>query len=315
MLAVFLALAAAIGFGGSDFVAGVAARRAGLVVGVTLTAEGVKAILVMIVVPLTSSQLPSGLSLAWGAVAGVSGGLGEMALYAGLRRGAFNVASSLSAIASALFTVGAGLLLGERPSALSLIGIALAIPAIIGVSLNRKPKARPDRADKARTVDAEEDTGRSRGRTDRPAAPILLGLLAGAGFGLSLTALNRAGSRTDLWPLTIAELSAVATIACTAAKYGEFRLPPPGTRCLAVMTGILGTTGLFCFYLATHRGLLAVTAVIYSLFPAVTILLARILQGERLTATRIAGLGLSAGSVVLMAAGGATSVSSRLKSH
>jgi drug/metabolite transporter (DMT)-like permease len=303
VLAVFLALAAALSFGGSDFVAGVAARRAGLVVSVTLTAEAVKAILVMIVVPLISSQLPSGWSLAWGAVAGVSGGIGEMALYAGLRRGAFNVASSLSAVASAVFTVGAGLLLGERPGVLSVVGIALAIPAIAGVSLNRQPKV------------GTEDNGRSRGHPDWPRAPILLGLLAGAGFGLSLTALNRAGSRTDLWPLTVAELAAVATIAGVAAKSGELRLPPPGTRGLALLTGVLGTTGLFCFYLATHRGLLAMTAVIYSLFPAVTILLARILQGERLTAIRIAGLGLAAGSVVLMAAGGAAPPSSAMKSQ
>jgi drug/metabolite transporter (DMT)-like permease len=295
MLAVFLALAAAVSFGGSDYVAGLAARRAGLVVSVTVMAEVVKAVLVVSIVPFVSSQLPSGPSLAWGAVAGVSGGIGEMTLYAGLRQAAFSVASSVSAVVAAAFSVLAGLLLGERPGALQFAGIALAVPAIVAVSV-RGPGAEPT---------GSCGVGRGPDATARHTAGVLWGLIAGAGFGLSLTALNRAGSATDLWPLVVAELAALATVACTAAVIGEFRLPPAATRWLAVVSGILGTAGIFCFFLATHRGLLAITAVIYSLFPAVTIVLARILSRERLTVIRMIGLILAAASVALIAAGGA----------
>lgn len=296
MLAVFLALAAAISFGGSDYVAGLSARQAGLVVSVTVTAEVAKAVMVMSIVPFVSSQTPSGPSLAWGAAAGVSGGIGEMALYAGLRQAPFSVASSVSAVGAAALSVLAGLLLGERPGTLSLVGIALTVPAIIGVSVRRGPGAEPS---------GPCATGCGPGATGRHMAGVIWGLIAGAGFGLSLTALNRAGSGTDLWPLALAELAAVATVACTAAAIGELTLPPTGTRRLAVLTGILGTAGIFCFFLATHQGLLVVTAVIYSLFPAGTIVLARVLSGERLTIIRIVGLGLAAVSVVLIAAGGA----------
>ncbi len=296
MLVIFLALAAAVSFGGSDYVAGLAARRAGLVVSVTVTAEVVKAVLVMSIVPFVSSQAPSGPSLAWGAVAGVSGGIGEMALYAGLRQAAFSVASSVSAVGAAAFSVLAGLLLGERPGALSIAGIVLTVPAIIGVSIGRGQSGEPG---------GSYATDRGTDGMGRHTAGVIWGLIAGAGFGLSLTALHRAGSGTDLWPLAVTELAAVATVACTAAVMGEFRLPPTGTRRLAVLTGTLGTAGIFCFFLATHRGLLAVTAVIYSLFPAVTIVLARVLSGERLTVIRMAGLGLAAASVALIAAGGA----------
>jgi drug/metabolite transporter (DMT)-like permease len=134
----------------------------------------------------------------------------------------------------------------------------------------------------------------------------MLGLIAGAGFGLSLTGLNRAGSRNDLWPLAVTELAAVVTIAGTAAVMRELSLPPAGTRRPAALTGVFGTLGLFSYFLATHRGLLAVTAVIYALFPAVTILLARAFSGERLTGIRIVGLCLAAASVGLIAVGGAT---------
>lgn len=296
MLAIFLAMAAAVSFGGSDYVAGVAGRRVGLVVSVTVTAEVVKAVLVISIVPFVSRQTPSGSSLAWGVVAGMGGGIGEMALYTGLRQAAFSVASSVSAVAAATLSVIAGLLFGERPGELSLAGIALTLPAITIVSIGRGPGIE---------VAGPVDTDSGPGLAGRPIAGVIWGLVAGVGFGLSLTALNRAGSRTDFWPLAVAELAAVATIACTAVAIGEFRLPPTEARWMSVLTGILGSAGLFCFFFATHRGLLAVTGVIYSLFPAWTILLARALSGERLTIIRTTGLGLAAASVALIAAGGA----------
>jgi drug/metabolite transporter (DMT)-like permease len=127
---------------------------------------------------------------------------------------------------------------------------------------------------------------------------------AGAGFGLSLTALNRAGSATDLWPLVAAELAAVATAAAIATATGKLRLPPQEARWLAVLSGATAAAGLFCYFLATHDGPLAVTAVIYAFFPAGTILLARVYSGERLTVVRLAGLGLAAASVCMIVAGG-----------
>src|SRR5260370_28416084 len=141
MLAVRLALGAAVSFGGSDYGAGLAARQAD-VVRVTATAEVVTALLIVAVVPFVSRQAPSAPAVAWGAGAGVSSVAGLMALFTGFRRAAFNVASSVSAVASASFSVLAGLLSGERPGALSLAGIALAAPAILAVSASAGPSGR-----------------------------------------------------------------------------------------------------------------------------------------------------------------------------
>ena len=83
------------------------------------------------------------------------------------------------------------------------------------------------------------------------------------------------------------------------------RLPAARPRLLAVITGATGAAGTILYFFATHEGFLAVTAVLTSLYPAVTIVLARTMLGERLTALRLAGLMLAAACVALIAVGGA----------
>lgn len=307
MIAVVLALAAAASYSGSDYAAGLAARGAS-VVRVTVAAQVTNAVLLTPIIPFLSARPPSLPSLAWGAAAGVSGVLGTMALYLGFRHAVFSVASSVSAVGSAAFSVLAGLLFGERPGALSLAGIALALPAIAAVSVG---------TGEASTGQAGGDGAREpaaaagpaghlrRSATGRHAAGVGWGLIAGAAIGLFFVGLNRAGSGTDLWPLAVAELTAVVAVLAAAAVTRQLGPPPAGTRWLSVLTGITAAAGTLCYFFATHRGLLAITAVITSLYPAGTIVLARVLLGERLTAVRITGLCLAAVSVSLIAAAGA----------
>jgi drug/metabolite transporter (DMT)-like permease len=313
MLAVLLALAAAAGYGGSDYAAGLAARRAS-VVRVTVLVEVTSAVLLLCVVPFISSQAPSLASVLWGIAAGASGVAGAMALYLGFRHAAFSVASSVSAVGSAAFSVLAGVVLGEKPGALSLAGIALALPAIVAVSApasRQPPEVALPRQHGQVPVTKElglAPPGGSRGVAPpgqhRHAVVVGLGLAAGAGFGMFFIGLNEAGSVTDLWPIVISQVAAMVTVTCVAASTRDLHLPPRGARRLSVMTGAIGATGTTMFFLSTHHGLLAVTAVITALYPAMTILLARVLSGERLTALRIIGLSLAAASVALIAAGG-----------
>jgi drug/metabolite transporter (DMT)-like permease len=324
MLAVLLALAAAVGYGGSDYAAGLAARRAS-VVRVTVLSEATSVVLLGCVVPFLGSRAPGLTSVLWGAGAGVSGVAGAMALYLGFRHAAFSVASSVSAVGTAAFSVLAGLVLGERPGALSLAGICLALPAIVAVSAPAGKPGPPGQhgagppGQQGRGPVTEEQSlrpsGGSRGvappgqqgsrATGRHAAGVGLGLAAGAGFGLFFIGLNRAGSGSDLWPIVVSQVAALVTVTGFAAATRQLGLPQAGARGLAMLTGSIGAAGTFAFFLATHRGLLAVTAVITSLYPAGTILLARALSGERLTALRIIGLSFAAASVGLIAAGGA----------
>jgi drug/metabolite transporter (DMT)-like permease len=114
--------------------------------------------------------------------------------------------------------------------------------------------------------------------------------------------LIRVGSSADLWPLCAAELGAIATVVLAAVITRQLGPPPAGARWLSVLSGIALAAGAICYFLATHKSLLAVTAVITALYPAGTIMLARILLGERLTRVRMLGLCLAATSVSLIAA-------------
>jgi len=294
MPAVLLALAAALCYSGSDFAAGLAARAAS-VIRVSVLAEITCAVVLLSIVPLISTREPTAAGLAWGALAGVGGAVGGMALFAGFRSAAFSVASSVSAVGAAAFSVFAGLLLGQRPSALTLTGIALALPALVAVSVSLNSPA----------ANATDDgTIRPRPSLRGQGNAIAWGLIAGAGFGLFYIALNRAGSSADVWPLAAAELGAIVTVILFAAISRQLRPPPAGARWLSVLSGIAMAAGATCYFFATHESLLAVTAVITALYPAGTILLARILLGERLTRVRMFGLCLAATSVVLIAAVG-----------
>jgi drug/metabolite transporter (DMT)-like permease len=310
MLAVLLALTSAICFSGSDYAAGLASRGSS-VVRVTVIAEVTAAVLLVAVVPFASGQAPSSRSLLWGALAGIGGAVGAMALYLGFKYAAFSVASSVSAVGAAAFSVLAGLLFGERPSALALVGIVLALPAIAAVSVSADPVSTGLTAESDDSVQPTGGNGAAipagrprRSAVGRHAAGVVAGLVSGAAFGLFFIGLNRAGSGDDLWPLVAAELGALVTVVCIAAVTGQLGLPSAGTRRFSVLSGITAAAGTLTYFLATHRGLLAVTAVIASLYPAGTIVLARVLLGERLTGVRVAGLCLAAASVALIAVAG-----------
>lgn len=301
MLAVFLALASAIGYGCSDFAAGLATRRAS-VIRVTLMSEAVSVAVVALALAVVGADPPSARAVAWGCVAGLAGVSGALALYVGFRHAAFSVAGPLSAVGAAGFSVLAGLLLGERPTALALTGIVLALPAIVGVSASVRAGRHEQPQQGGGAAAAERSATLARGRAS---AGVGYGLVAGACFALLFIGLNRAGSSSGLWPVFCGQAAALAAVACVAAFTGDLRLPGARGGWLAAVTGLTGAPATILYFLATHRGLLAIAAVISSLYPAVTIMLARVLLGERLTSVRLAGLTLAAASVALIAASGA----------
>ena len=296
MLAVVLALASAIGYGGSDFAAGLASRSAP-VIQITLLASVVSGVVVAAALPFAASPGPNAAGLAWGFVAGLGGTLGAFALYLGFRNAAFSVTAPLSAVASAGFSVLAGLLYGERPTTLALTGIVLALPAIVGVSVS---------AGGEETEEEATHAGRQ-AATGRQAAGVVYGLLAGACFALLFIGLDRAGSDSGLWPVAAAAAVAgeLAAALVAAVTVRSFTLCSGRARLLAATAGAAGAGGTILFFFATHQGFLAVTAVLTSLYPATTIVLARTVLGERLTGLRLAGLGLAGVCVSLIAVGGA----------
>jgi drug/metabolite transporter (DMT)-like permease len=314
VLAVVLALASAIGYGSSDFAAGLASRSAP-VIQITLLASVISGVIVAAALPFAASPGPDAAALAWGFAAGLGGTLGAFALYLGFRHAAFSVAGPLSAVASAGFSVLAGLLYGERPTTLALTGIVLALPAIVGVSVSAggeevedgdaEPEAGHPEPQAGHPEPQEMAAAGRQAATGRQAAGVVYGLLAGACFALLFIGLDQAGSDSGLWPVAAAAAGELAAALVAAVAVRSFTLCGGRARLLAVIAGAGGAAGTILFFVATHHGFLAVTAVLTSLYPAATIVLARTVLGERLTGLRLAGLGLAGVCVSLIAVGGA----------
>jgi drug/metabolite transporter (DMT)-like permease len=339
MLAVLLALASAAGYGASDFAAGLAARRASVLL-VTFVATVCSLVLTVVVLPWGAGHAPSAAALGWGVAAGLGGMSGALALYLGFRHAAFSVAGPISAVGAAGLAVITGVLLGERPPALSLAGIAVALPAIVLVSLTAAPPGEtslpvtPDPAaphpvmphptaphplmpHPAPSHPAPPDPAAPHPVTGRAWQGVVWGLAAGTGFALLFVGLNRAGSGAGIWPVFSGQAAETVVLAGLVALTRGFRgtltrgfrgtltsARSTETTVLAVLTGVTGGAATIAYFFATQHGFLAITAVLTSLYPAITIGLARVLVHERLSAARLAGLILAGASVTLIALGG-----------
>jgi hypothetical protein len=175
----------------------------------------------------------------------------------------FTIAASAGALvaggctsSATAFSVLAGLQFGERLSALSLIGIGLAPPAIAGVSASSGQRAGRPGDDGGGDGDGRDGGGAAGHRpTGRHAAGVIWGLVAGAGFAGLFIGLNRAGSSRDFWPLVVAQLAALAAVCCVGAAARQLRLPSARTCWLAAVSGVTGATGIICYFIATHAGL------------------------------------------------------------
>jgi drug/metabolite transporter (DMT)-like permease len=308
------ALASAVGYGASDFAAGLASRKVD-VLAVTFLATLCSLAVSALALPWMAGHGPSAAALAWRAGSGLGGLGGALCLYAGFRQAAFSVAGPLSAVSSAGLSVIAGVALGERPSALSLAGIVAALPAIVLVSLaagpasqDKVPGAKPAGTGFAGATPAEAGSADpAPGQAGRPAcrgalAGVGFGLAAGVGFALLFVGLNRAGSAAGVWPVIAGQVAEVIVMA--GIVMGTRRALPRGAVTLSVLTGVAGGGATILYFVATHKGFLAIAAVLTSLYPAVTIGLARVFASERLSAARLAGRVLAGLSVALIALGG-----------
>ncbi|MGH7641936.1 MAG: EamA family transporter [Candidatus Dormibacteria bacterium] len=273
-MAVLLSLTAALGYGASDFLAGVAGRR-GAAASVALLESPCGLLAALLGLWLIPWSSPSGASLAWGALSGVGSGLGILALYRGLAVGRMTVVAPVAGILTALIPALVGLALGNRPGWVALAGMAIALPAVALVS--RHPS---------------DGSQRHRGVPEA--------VIAGVCFALLFIALDRAGTRAGTWPLVPGQVVAMLLIGAAAIRGRAVRMEWRRLAPLAVGAGVLGGTGNILFLSATGQGELAVVAVISSLYPAVTVLLAWVGLRERIAPIQLVGLAVAVLAVVLI---------------
>ncbi|HET7488398.1 MAG TPA: EamA family transporter [Acidimicrobiales bacterium] len=273
--AIVLALASALAYGSSDFLGGLAGRRAPAS-SVAFSSQLIGLAGMALVVPLAGGSLHAA-DLVWGVGAGVGGGIGVALLYRGLAVGQMSVVAPVSAAGAACVPVLVGLLSGERPGPLALVGMGVAIAAVMLLSFV------PGHADRALAR-----------------AGVATGLGAGAGFGAFFVLLDHVHAGSGLWPLVAAREASLLVLGVTVAVTGHaFR--PTGAGRVIVAVGLLDVAANFAYLLAAHRGLLSIVALLTSLYPAVTVVLARAVLGERLTRVQTAGLVAAVTAVAVIA--------------
>ena len=273
-MSVILSLAASLGYGTSDFLAGVAGRR-GAAASVALLESPFALAAALIGLWLIPWSAPTGADLAWGAISGLGIGFGILFLYRGLAVGRMTVVAPVAGILTALIPAVVGLALGNRPGVAALAGMVIALPGVALVSFQR-----------------EADVDRSGGVREA--------VLAGVCFSVLFIALDRAGTHAGTWPLVSGQAVAVIVIGAAAIRGRSVRMDWRRLAPLAIGAGVLGGAGNILFLSATGRGQLAVVAVISSLYPAFTVLLARAVLGERMDRIQQLGLAVAALAVILI---------------
>ncbi len=281
-VAILLALASACAYGVSDYGGGRLSRRVSPMAIAFVADAGLLAVL-FLVVPVVEGGAPSSATIAWSVLAGVCGGLGTLGLYEALSRGNMTVVAPVTGVVAAIVPVVTGVVLGERPGVVAVIGI---VGAIIAVGL------------------VGGAAGATRVPFDLPT--LLLAIAVGFAFGLMLVGYSRAGDDAGLWPLLAARCASAPLLGIAfvvARRRGAAEVPPRSIVAAACLVGLTAglANGLYLF--ATRRGLLAVVASVGSLYPASTVALASLLDRERSTRAQIVGMAIAAISVVLITIG------------
>lgn len=280
MITVF-ALTAAVLYGGADFLGGVASRRAHTVAVLTVAAPAGAVIMVTVALLVGGPVHPGGLG--WAVAGGTAGGIGLIAFYEGLATGPMTVVAPVSALVATVLPVGVALAGGERPGLGVAAGAAICLAAIVLISM--QPAA-----------------ARNRGRRATSRA-LLYGIGSGVAFGLFFLFLRNAGTTGVFWPVAASRLAGAAVMVSAAAvlrvRIG-WRSLPRRVFLTAIISGTIDATANVCYVLSTRAGMFGMAVVLTSLYPGITVLLARLVLGERMQLVQRVGLVLAAAGVVLV---------------
>jgi drug/metabolite transporter (DMT)-like permease len=290
-MVILLGLTAAVLYGSGDFLGGLATRRAH-VLPVLLLAD-IAGVVVALAAAAMSGGAISLVGLAWGLSAGLIGGFGLVVFYIGLAAGPMSVVAPVSGLVSTILPVAVALAEGERPAAGVYAGALLCLVAVVLASS----------AGPAGTPAGAADTGSAQGRK-KPGHAVVYGVVSGAAFGLFFLLIRNAGQSGELWPVAAGRIGELASLLITAAVLRRSVLPSQTSSRLlmtAAAAGVIDVIANVCYVAATRTGMFGLAVVLSSLYPGVTVLLARVVLGERLRWVQRAGLALAAIGILLVA--------------
>ncbi len=272
-----LGLSSAASWGGSDFLGGMGARRAPAML---VVASGHFATLLALLAVCMGTHLavPGRHDLLFAAIGGFEGALALALFYRALAMGAMGLTAALTGLLTALVPVLFSLIHDGLPSLLTVAGLGLGLAAIWLITHTTASTNKQDRT---------------------PPVALLLGALAGLGFGTQLVLFKLAGTGNLLWIMTAARAAGVAAMLVVLVI-----MPPKGRWrgfwLFGILAGSLDTIGNLFYIQTTRFGRLDVAAMICSLYPGGTILLAAVLLREWPTRRQLAGIGLALAAVALL---------------
>lgn len=219
-------------------------------------------------------------ALIWGGLYGVGMAFGMWAFFAALGAGPISVVSPLAAVLNAAVPVAVGMATGERPGQAALVGVVLALAAVMLVSREAPVEGTPYRF------------------TPKVA---WLTVVAGSAMGMNLVFLHQAPHECKLWPLFFARVSATVVVVLLAGRSGNLKMPRGRPLRLAVSTALLDIVANLAMLAALQTWLLSLTSILISLYPAATVILAMVVLRERVTRLQGIGMVLAMGSVAMIA--------------
>lgn len=261
---VIFGLVAALCWGAGDFSGGVATKRNGVMI-VAIISQIIGIILLTASAIIFRENIPSNIDLLWGAVAGLCGGAGLLALYHSLSVEKMGIVAPVTAVWSAVVPMSFGMITEGLPSISQLTGFAF---AFIGVWL------------------ISRDENSEKIELNR----IKLPLISGTGFGLFMILIDQVQSSGIFWPLVGARMATIPTFIIVAYYSRKMKISGIKFLPLIVLAGFLDTGGNIFYVLAAKAGRLDIAAILTSLYPAVTVLLAWVLLKERLKNRQWAGV-------------------------
>ena len=275
-----LGLLSATTWGGSDFVGGVGARRAPALL-IVASGHIVSLFLLLALCRATGIAIPGSSFLLYAALGGFEGSLALAVFYRALAMGAMGLTAALTGLLTALVPVAFSILHDGLPTPLTAIGLAMGLAAIWLITRTSSPK------------------GTDTAAPSTPPAALVLGALAGIGFGTQLILFKMASGGGILWAMTSARAAGVAALILVIAAMPP-KAPWRGFWLTGILAGMLDTLGNLFYIQATRFGRLDVAAVVCSLYPGGTILLAAIVLRERPARRQIAGIAVALAAVALL---------------
>lgn len=272
-------LLASMSWGTADFNGGIASRRLPAVA-VVAVAHLLGLLLLLAIAVLSGETIPPATDFVWGALAGVAGTVGLVSFYQALSYGRMGIAAPLVAVLAVSVPLVVGVAANGLPPAVQLGGFALGLGSLILVSYSD-----------GRLPDQKT---------------LLLALAGGIGFGIFLLFIDRVESHTVFWPLVAARAtSASVLLLITRAARLEWK-PRDQRHWLTILAaGLLDVFGNVFFMLATRAGRLDIAAVVSSLYPAMTVLLAWMFLKERLSRIQMIGIVAALIAIILISLPGA----------